>query len=290
MKVSLYARVSSKRQEKRETIASQVEALRTHAKQQGFKIAEDFVCLDDGFSGATLDRPGLDRVRDGAEAGQFDAVLVHSPDRLSRKYAYLILVMEEFERLGVRVLFLEQAPPEDPHSTLLVQIQGAVAEYERAKLSERYRRGKLHRARQGEVFWAVPYGYRRVPRRDGTPAHVVIDKEQAIVVEKIFKGHADEGLSMPKIAKRLTKSGVPTPRAGKRWAEPTLQVMLHNEAYIGTLYYNREKTVYQGPNDGRLGGRLLKPKRIRRPREEWIAVSIPPIIDRETFERFQETP
>jgi site-specific DNA recombinase len=285
MKVALYARVSSKRQEKRETIASQVEALRRYAKQRGFTIAKDFVCLDDGFSGTILDRPGLDRVRDGAEAGQFDAVLVHSPDPLARKYAYLILVLEEFERLGVQVLFLEQPPAEDPHTTLLVQIQGAVAEYERAKLSERYRRGKLHRARQGEVFWAVPYGYRRVPRQDGIPAHVMIDKEEATLVEKIFKWHADEGLSMAEIARRLTKSGVPTPKGGERWGEPTLHVMLHNEAYIGTLYYNREQTVPLGPNEGRRRGTSPKTKRITRPKEEWIAASIPPIIDRETFER-----
>jgi site-specific DNA recombinase len=180
MKVALYARVSSKLQEKKGTIASQIEALRRHAREKRYTIAKEFVCLDDGFSGATLDRPGLDRLRDGAAGGQFDAVLVHSPDRLSRKYAYLILILEEFERLGVEVLFLEQPPPDDPHSALLVQIQGAVAEYDRAKILERYRRGKLHRARQGEIFWwSVPFGYRHIPRRDDVPAHVVVDEAQA---------------------------------------------------------------------------------------------------------------
>jgi site-specific DNA recombinase len=90
---------------------------------------------------------------------------------LSRKYAYQILILEEFERLGIPLLFLEQPPPDDPKAVLLVQIQGAVAEYERTKITERYRRGKLYRARQGEVFWnAIPYGYQRIPRRDGTPA------------------------------------------------------------------------------------------------------------------------
>jgi site-specific DNA recombinase len=179
MKVALYARVSSHQQEKQGTIESQVAAFRRHAGKEGFAIADDFVCLDDGVSGARLDRPGLDRLRDGAEAGRFDSVLVLSPDRLSRKYAYLILILEEFERLGVPILFLEQPPADDPHSSLLIQIQGAVAEYERAKITERHRRGKLHRARQGEIFWnSVPLGYQRVPRRDGVPAHVVLDEER----------------------------------------------------------------------------------------------------------------
>ena len=168
MRVALYARVSSKTQEKSGTIASQIAALRTYARQKGHTICEEFVCRDEGVGGTSLDRRGLDRLRDGAEAGQFDAVLVLSPDRLSRKYAYLILIIEEFERFGVSIEFLEQPPADDPQRCLLTQIQGAVAEYERAKLAERYRRGKLHRARQGEVWWtSVPFGYRHIPRRDG---------------------------------------------------------------------------------------------------------------------------
>lgn len=168
MNVALYARVSTKNQQKHGTIDSQIEALRNYAKAQGVEIAEDYVCKDEGYSGALLARPGLDRLRDGAQAGAFDAILFLSPDRLSRKYAYLILILEEFERYGVRVTFVEQPPAEDPHSTLLVQIQGAVAEYERTKLAERYRRGKLYRARQGEIFWnSIPYGLspRATPRR-----------------------------------------------------------------------------------------------------------------------------
>ena len=177
MRVALYARVSSKVQEKKGTIASQIEALRNYATEHQFELDESYVCTDDGYSGALLARPALDRLRDGAQAGAFDAILVQSPDRLSRKYAYLILILEEFERFGTSVIFLEQPPPEDPHSALLVHIQGAVAEYERAKMTERYRRGKLYRARQGEIFWTdVPYGYHHVPRQGDVAAHVVIPR------------------------------------------------------------------------------------------------------------------
>ncbi len=128
MKVALYARVSTQRQEKKGTIASQLEALHTYAQQQKYEVAEDYVCCDDGYSGTLLARPELDRLRDGAQAGAFDAILILSPDRLSRKYAYLILILEEFERFATPVIFLEQPPSDDPHSVLLVQIQGAVAE------------------------------------------------------------------------------------------------------------------------------------------------------------------
>ena len=282
MNVALYARVSTKNQEKHGTIASQLEALRAYAKRQGVEVAEDYVCRDEGYSGVLLARPGLDRLRDGAQAGAFDAIFVLSPDRLSRKYAYLILILEEFERFGVPVTFLEQPPADDPHSALLVQIQGAVAEYERTKLAERYRRGKLYRARQGEIVWnSVPYGYRRVPRRDGVPAHLVIDEAQADVVRKIFAWHAHEGMTIRQITKRLTRESYPTPKGGPQWGETTVHRILRREAYVGTLYYNRSVWDSVPATDGGNGRR----KKGLRPPSEWIAISIPPLLERETFER-----
>jgi len=284
MKVALYARVSTQRQEKQGTISSQVAALRRYAQEHHYTVAEEYVCKDEGYSGALLARPELDRLRDGAEAGAFDALLVLSPDRLSRKYAYLILIVEEFERFGTQVIFLEQSPGDDPHSALLVQIQGAVAEYERAKIAERYRRGKLHRARQGEVFWAsIPYGYRRIARKDNVPAHLVVNESEAEVVGKIFAWHADEGMTIRQITKRLTRQGYPTSKGGEQWGETTVHKILRRQAYLGTLYYNRscEESVPISERNGR--GK----KRIQKPQSEWIPVSIPSIIDRESFERSQ---
>lgn len=284
MKVALYARVSTQRQEKQGTISSQIAALRRYAQEHHYTVAEEYVCKDEGYSGALLARPELDRLRDGAEAGTFDAVLVLSPDRLARKYAYLILIVEEFERFGTQVIFLEQSPGDDPHSALLVQIQGAVAEYERAKIAERYRRGKLHRARQGEVFWnSIPYGYRRIARKDNVPAHLVINESEAEVVGKIFAWHADEGMTIRQITKRLTREDYPTSKGGKQWGETTVHKILRREAYLGTLYYNRscEESVPVSERNSR--GK----KRIQKPQSEWIPVSIPSIIDRESFERSQ---
>ncbi|MCP3995807.1 MAG: recombinase family protein [bacterium] len=283
MKVALYARVSDPR-EKRGTIESQVELLQTHAQEKGYEVAAAYVCRD-LYTGTELARPELDRLRDGAQAGAFDAVLVHDPDRLSRKYAYQILILEEFERLGISMIFLEQPPPDDPKSTLLVQIQGAVAEYERTKIAERHRRGKLYRARQGEICWnSVPYGYRRIPRQDGSPAHLLVDEAQAEVVRTVFVWHADEGMSVRQIARRLTREGYATPRGGLHWGETTVHRILHREDYLGVLYYNRScKTSVPSPDGG-----APRQKRLLRPRSEWIAISVPPLIDPELFKRSQD--
>ena len=284
MIVALYARVSTKRQETQGTISSQVAALRRYAQEHHYTVAEEYVCKDEGYSGALLARPELDRLRDGAEAGAFDAVLVLTPDRLSRKYAYLIVIIEEFERFGTQVIFLEQSPGDDPHSALLVQIQGAVAEYERAKLSERYRRGKLHRARQGEVFWtSIPYGYRRIARKDNVPAHLVINESEAEVVRKIFAWHTDEAMTIRQITKKLTMQGYPTKKGGKQWGETTIHKILRRQAYLGTLYYNK---TYEESVPVTLLNRRGK-RKIQKPQSEWIPVSIPSIIDRESFERSQ---
>ena len=287
MQVALYARVSSERQEQQGTIASQLDALTRWAREQHNDVVDAYVCVDDGYSGARLDRPGLDRLRDGAEAGAFEAAVVLCPDRLARKYAYQVLILEELERFGVQVVFLDQPLSDDPQARLLTQIQGAVAEYERIKIAERYRRGKLYRARQGEVFWwKVPYGYRRIPRRDAVPAHVEVSEPEAQVVRQLFRWHVEEHLSVRQIALRLTESPHVTATGLPHWRPSTVARMLHNEAYIGTMYYNRHESVGSGSNSG---ARRRRPAtRLQdRPAAEWIPLPVPPIIDADLFRRSQ---
>src|SRR5207248_8161410 len=174
MKAAIYARVSTERQAERGTIGSQIEALRAHVAAAGDELAGEY--RDDGHSGARLDRPGLDALRDAAEAGMVDVVWCLSPDRLARIYAYQVIVLDELARHGVTVRFTD-APPidDDPQSRLLTQVQGVIAEYERAKIAERYRRGKLFRSRAGEVIaWKTPYGYQRLPRDPAGPARLMV--------------------------------------------------------------------------------------------------------------------
>jgi site-specific DNA recombinase len=203
MTIAIYARVSSESQEARGTIGSQLEVLRQKMSELGQQVVHEYT--DDGYSGARLDRPGLDALRDAAEAGLFKQVWCLTPDRLARSYAYQILITDELARHGVQVQYLD-APPldDDPEATLLVQVQGVIAEYERAKIAERNRRGKLFRARAGEIVYRlVPYGYRRIPRCPAGPPHLEVYEPEAVVVRRIFDDFIAGGYSMRRICRRL---------------------------------------------------------------------------------------
>lgn len=281
MRAAIYARVSSERQEKEQTIGSQLEALRAYATDNGMEIIEEF--LDEGYSGARLDRPGLDRMRDLAEQGEFDVLLTYCTDRLARKFVLQALILEEFERFGIKAIFLEGGAVDDPLSKLMHQITGAVAEFERAKITERYRRGKLYRARRGEIVSPdVPYGLVRIPRRDGVPAHAEIEATEAAIVRRIFDAYVNRGLTVRQIAKELTLDRVPTPGNAGQWSWSTVDRILHEEAYIGTYYYNRKQCV---PVEGEYGKKRQRFKCTLRPKEEWIPISVPPIIDLKTFQK-----
>lgn len=281
MKLALYARVSTERQEVRGTIGSQLEILRGRAASDGHQVVSEF--LDDGYSGARLDRPGLDALRDAAEAGLFEAVLCLTPDRLARAYAYQFLILEELARHRVRVLFTD-APPldDDPQVRLLTQMQGVIAEYERAKIAERYRRGKLYRARAGEaVFWKVPYAYRRVARGAEGPAHLVAYEPEARVVRRIFDDYVAGGHSVRQIVWRLQEDGIPSPLGKAIWGCSTVSRLLRNRAYAGTVFYNRTEIV-PGSGRGRKSGRQRP-----RPRDEWIPLQVPAIVADDVFESAQ---
>src|ERR1700746_2830386 len=183
---AIYARVASNRQH---TIASQSEALRAFALQQGFRVPDEWVFEDEGYSGASLIRPGLEKIRDLAAEGQIDAVLVHSPDRLSRKYAYQVLLMEELARNNVQTLFVKAPQTATAEDQLLLQFQGMIAEYERAQILERSRRGKRHRALQGvvNVLCGAPYGYRYIRKTEHAPASYAIIDAEATVVRKVYE-------------------------------------------------------------------------------------------------------
>jgi site-specific DNA recombinase len=147
----IYARVSSDRQREERTIESQVAALTEYADKKEYTVPNEWIFKDEGYSGSTLVRPGLDRLRDLASEDQIETLLIYSPDRLSRKYAYQVLLIEEFSRNGVDVVFIKSPKASTPEEELLLQFQGMIAEYERAQIIERSRRGKRHRARLGSV-------------------------------------------------------------------------------------------------------------------------------------------
>jgi site-specific DNA recombinase len=240
MRAALYARVSTERQERCQTIDSQLAALRAWAADHGHALADEHVFRDEGYSGSRLDRPGLDALRDAVRDGAVGVVAVLTPDRLARKYAYQVLLLEEFCRAGCEVVFLQHPISDDPNDQLLLQIQGAIAEYERAVLGERFRRGKLQRARDGHYLGGrAPYGYRYVPRHDAVPGHLVVDEAEADLVRTLYGWLIDERMTIRQILKRLN-GGPHLPRSGRHaWSPSTVHHILADPIYAGTAYANR---------------------------------------------------
>jgi site-specific DNA recombinase len=283
---AIYARVSSDRQKEEQTITSQTSALRAYAGEHGYLVPEGWVYEDEGWSGATLVRPGLERVRDLAAQGQIESVLVYSPDRLSRKYAYQVLLLEEFARAGVEVVFVRAPRVETPEEVLLVQFQGMMAEYEKAQISERTRRGKRHRARCGvvNVLSGAPYGYRYVRKADGERARYEVFEPEAVVVREVFRRYTEETSPIGAIARWLTDRGIPTRTGKPQWERSTIWGMLRNPAYQGTACF--QKTATTPREHVRVTRRLrqrsgvpVHPASLRdRPREEWIEIPVPALV------------
>ena len=277
MRAALYARVSTEAQADRGTIGSQLQLLREHIAAADDELVGEYV--DDGYSGARLDRPGLDALRDAAEAGLVERLWCLSPDRLARAYAYQVLVLDELDRFGVVVAFTDSPglAADDPQSVLLTQVQGVIAEYEKAKIAERYRRGKLFRARAGEIVtWKSSYGYRRVPRSAATGrAHHEVYEPEAAVVRRIFADRA-AGITVREICRRLNADAIPSPTGKPTWGHSTLCRLLRNEAYVGRVYYNRTESV----PDRRPTRRT---RQVPRDRDEWIPIDCPRIVSDELF-------
>src|SRR2546428_11531218 len=237
----IYARVSSEQQREENTIASQTASLIEFAKSHDLEVPKEWVFEDEGYSGATLERPGLERVRDLAAEGQIQAVLVYSPDRLSRKYAYQILLIEELARHGVETRFLNAPQGATAEDQLLVQFQGMIAEYERAQILERSRRGKRHRARGGEisVLSGAPYGYRYIRKSDEAPAAYAVIDAEAGVLRQVYEHYTATGWSIGAITRWLNQQGVATRKLGARWERSVVWAMLRNPAYCGTACFGK---------------------------------------------------
>jgi site-specific DNA recombinase len=292
---AIYARVSSDQQKEEKTIASQTAALMEFARIEGYGVPAEWIFQDEGYSGANLVRPGLERVRDLAAEGQIQAVLVLSPDRLSRKYAYQVLLIEELVRHGVQVVFVNAPKSDSPEDQLLLQFQGMIAEYERAQILERSRRGKRHRARHGEisVLSGAPYGYRYVRKSDERAGYYEVIEAEADVVRQAYAWYTREGLSIGGVTRRLNELSVPTKKQGIQWERSTVWAMLRNPAYKGTACFGKTQTAArQRTNTRALRQRGSLPARVSAshelPREQWIGIAVPALIEVDTFDAAQE--
>jgi site-specific DNA recombinase len=295
IQVALYARVSSEQQAEAKTIESQLAEIRARIAADGFELSTILEFIDDGYSGSTLVRPALERLRDVAAAGGIERLYVHCPDRFARNYAYQVLLLEELSSTGVEVIFLNRPLGQTPEDQLLLQVQGVIAEYERAKFLERSRRSKRHAAQAGRVaiLCHAPYGYHYVTKQEGGgQAYFSILSEEARIVQQVFRWVGEERCTINEVCRRLHQAGVFTRTGKEHWDHKTIWDMLKNPAYKGEAAFGKTHWTAVGP---RLRPPRGKPAQSRRgysgkdtPKEEWITIPVPALVDASLFESVQE--
>jgi site-specific DNA recombinase len=289
MRVAVYARVSTTRQAQAQTIEQQLDRLRAAAAGRGWALDDQHVYRDDGYSGARLGRPGLDRLRDHAALADLDVVLVTAPDRLARNYVHQVLLIEELAGHGCRVEFLDRPMSSDPHDQLLLQIRGAVAEYERTLIAERMRRGRLAKLRAGTLLpWTrPPFGYRQDPDRPRDAAAVRVEPGEAVLVAQLFDWYLEPRATVYQLARRLTDLKVATPTGKPRWNVASVRWILRNPAYAGRALANRTQVAPARRRKSALLPVGPGASHAPRPEEDWIEVPVPQIVSEETFAQVQ---
>ena len=266
------------------TIESQRDALVDYCRKNNLVVTD--IYEDDGYSGELLARPGLDRLRDDAKAKKFDATLIHAVDRLSRNHIHAGIVIEELQRLGIEVVFLNAPSTDTPEGRLLFDIQSVVAQFEKEKIKERTRRGRLHKANKGIVVGNLPpFGYRYV-KKEGVGFYE-INEEEAETVRLIFDLYVRKGLSLRSIRKELLRRNVKAPKGGKQWSSSTLGRLISNESYAGTTHYHKNLSCEPLKRRTEAYHRLKNTGRKLRPKEEWLPIPVPVIVEREVFQAAQ---
>jgi site-specific DNA recombinase len=287
---AIYARVSSDTQAQEQTIDSQVADLRKQVAADGAQLDDQNCFLDDGVSGSTLNRPALERLRDAAYVGGFKRLYVHSPDRLARKYAYQVLIVDELQKHGIEIVFLNRAIGASPEEDLLLQMQGMFAEYERAKIMERSRRGKRHAATRGSVsvLSAAPYGYRYITRLEGDGQAVYeINDEQAAIVRQVFEWVGRDRLSIGEVTRRLRAQGAKTATGKDCWDRTTVWGMLKNPAYTGSAAFGKTRIGPRRPQLRTQRGHYKTPRRTGSTYDtnvsEQLVIVVPAIVSEDLF-------
>ena len=284
--ISTYARVSTARQEEERTIEVQLGTLRDFARERGYTIVKEYI--DDGWSGDILARPSLDQLREDAKKKMWQAVLIYDPDRLARRYSYQELVMDELRDMGLEVMFITVPSPKNSEEKILHGVRGLFAEYERAKIRERFRLGKVRKVKEGHVLLSeAPYGYAYVARQGDRHGFLEIDPDEARVVQTLFDWVGNKGLTLRQVVRRLQEQGI-RPRRSERgvWNTSTLSTLLRNSVYIGEAHWGSSHAVVSetSAQDGHVPQDQEDQPRLT-PKEEWIFIPVPAIIERDLFER-----
>lgn len=281
-----YARVSTARQEEEQTVKTQLSAVNELVQKSDFNVVEHYV--DEGWSGDVLARPSLDKLRQDAKAKLWEVLVVYDPDRIARRYSYQELVLDELREAGVEVVFVTVSSPKNSEEKILHGVRGLFAEYERAKIGERFRLGKLRKIKEGHILVSQPlYGYNYVLKNERVHGYYEINEEEARVVKMIFDWVDQDGLTLRGVVRKLQELGI-KPKKSKRgvWATSTLSSLLRNKAYIGEARWGSSYAVVpQNPTSKEKYRKIRKSSRRIKPEAEWLTVPVPAITDREVFTR-----
>jgi len=280
-KVAIYCRVSTALQEQEKTINSQLAELREICK--GFNIFKEYI--DNGWSGETLDRPALDKLRNDAKKGLFEAVYIHSVDRLSRNLYQQGILVEELKKRGVEIYISDKPIADTPEGRFMFNIMGAVAEYEKEKILERTRRGRIYKAKQkGIVGTCPPFGYIYVKKNNQKEGFYKVNKKEAEIVKFIFNSYL-KFQSLGRVVKELSLKNIKTREGCKKWSRSEVGRILRREEYIGTGYYRKRYSV-EVENGIKYKKRLRTGRRLRN-KSEWIPLKFPPILEKDIFSSVQ---
>ena len=292
---AVYGRVSSANQENEGTIETQLSAIREYAHGQGLIIVREYT--DEGWSGDSLDRPSLDQLRIDANKNLWQAVLLYDPDRLARRYSYQELITDELREKGIDVMYVTTPAPKNGVEKILFGVQGLFAEYERAKIAERFRLGKIRKAREGNIIASeAPFGYTFIPKKGKRgddnfhDSHYEINDRESNIIKQIFSWIGNDHLTIRRIVRELQKQGI-FPRKSKRgvWSTSTLSTLLRNKTYIGEGHFGASVAIVpKKPLKAKGYRKIKKTSRYMKPESEWIKIPTPKLIDENLFRRVQE--
>ncbi|PWB38766.1 MAG: hypothetical protein C3F02_02550 [Parcubacteria group bacterium] len=282
-KAVLYARVSSDIQAKERTIESQILELKNQIKKAGHKLVKEYV--DDGYSGAMLSRPAMDKLRVDIRTDLFDTIYFHNADRIARDVTYQNIIIGEILRYKKQIIINGVDYIHNPENKFTLTVLGAVAELEKAKTLERSMRGRQYRLKQGYLMsnGCHIYGYTYIHKTPERPVAYVINHGEAKVVRYVFELYAKGNISFREIVRKIKQKNIP-PRSGRKWNWHQIRVMLHNETYTGIRYFN---TTTDTNALSRFEGRIKTIHRVPTDRATWIGIKIPPIISQELFDKVQ---
>jgi site-specific DNA recombinase len=287
--IAIYGRVSTSNQENEGTIETQLSAVNDHAEKNGYVIVQKYI--DEGWSGDNIVRPALDQLRMDAKKKNWEAVLIYDPDRLARRAAWQEVVTEELHELGIDVLYVTVPQAKTDEDKIMSKMRGVFSEYERMKIKERFRLGKVRKAREGHIIATeAPYGYTFITRTAERQGYYEINEKESLVVQSIFSWVGNDGLTLRSVVRKLQELGI-APRKSKRgvWSTSTLSNLLRNKTYIGEAHYGASYAVVpENPLKDEKYKKIKKTSRKSKPESEWIKMASPKIIEEDLFIKVQE--